>query len=103
MGCGRVGSTLARSLEDRNHTVSIIDSEGNLLNTPRGDGELRRFHHGAAYLALVTGAPVVPVTMIGTRPPGGASSALPERRGGIDRINGGVGVRRAQDRPRLAR
>ncbi len=27
MGCGRVGSTLARSLEDRNHTVSIIDAE----------------------------------------------------------------------------
>jgi trk system potassium uptake protein TrkA len=26
MGCGRVGSTLARSLEDRNHTVSVIDS-----------------------------------------------------------------------------
>ncbi len=26
MGCGRVGSTLARSLEDRDHTVSIIDS-----------------------------------------------------------------------------
>jgi len=26
MGCGRVGSTLARSLQDRNHTVSIIDS-----------------------------------------------------------------------------
>ena len=26
MGCGRVGSTLARSLEDREHTVSIIDS-----------------------------------------------------------------------------
>jgi trk system potassium uptake protein TrkA len=27
MGCGRVGSTLARSLEDRNHTVSVVDSE----------------------------------------------------------------------------
>ncbi|WP_426244358.1 NAD-binding protein [Nocardioides sp. LHG3406-4] len=27
MGCGRVGSTLARSLEDRNHTVSVIDSD----------------------------------------------------------------------------
>jgi trk system potassium uptake protein len=27
MGCGRVGSTLARSLEQRNHTVSVIDSE----------------------------------------------------------------------------
>ena len=26
MGCGRVGSTLANSLEDRNHTVSVIDS-----------------------------------------------------------------------------
>lgn len=26
MGCGRVGSALARSLEDRNHTVSVIDS-----------------------------------------------------------------------------
>src|SRR3954453_17923385 len=27
MGCGRVGSPPARSLEDRNHTVSVIDSE----------------------------------------------------------------------------
>jgi trk system potassium uptake protein len=27
MGCGRVGSTLARALEDRNHTVSVIDSD----------------------------------------------------------------------------
>ena len=26
MGCGRVGSTLARDLEDRNHTVAVIDS-----------------------------------------------------------------------------
>jgi trk system potassium uptake protein TrkA len=26
MGCGRVGSTLARALEHRDHTVSIIDS-----------------------------------------------------------------------------
>jgi trk system potassium uptake protein len=26
MGCGRVGSALARSLEDREHTVSVIDS-----------------------------------------------------------------------------
>ncbi|MBE7323123.1 TrkA family potassium uptake protein [Nocardioides sp. Y6] len=27
MGCGRVGSMLARSLEDRNHTVSVIDTD----------------------------------------------------------------------------
>jgi trk system potassium uptake protein len=26
MGCGRVGSTLARSLEDRDHSVAIIDT-----------------------------------------------------------------------------
>lgn len=26
MGCGRVGATLARSLEDRDHTVSVIDT-----------------------------------------------------------------------------
>jgi trk system potassium uptake protein TrkA len=26
MGCGRVGSTLARSLEDRSHDVSVIDT-----------------------------------------------------------------------------
>jgi 1-acyl-sn-glycerol-3-phosphate acyltransferase len=54
----------------------------------RGDGELHRFHHGAAYLALVTGAPVVPVTMIGTRPPGGGTNALPERGGTLDVVFG---------------
>ena len=28
MGCGRVGSTLARSLEKRHHTVAVIDNNG---------------------------------------------------------------------------
>jgi trk system potassium uptake protein TrkA len=28
MGCGRVGSTLARSLERRSHTVAVIDNNG---------------------------------------------------------------------------
>ncbi|MGI8457622.1 MAG: potassium channel family protein, partial [Propionibacteriaceae bacterium] len=27
MGCGRVGSTLARSLEKRGHSVAVVDSE----------------------------------------------------------------------------
>ncbi len=40
----------------------------------RGGGDLRRFHHGASYLALVTGAPVVPVTLLGTRAPGSRTS-----------------------------
>jgi len=45
----------------------------------RGDGELHRFHHGAAYLALVTGAPVVPAIMLGTREPGGDADSRPAR------------------------
>ena len=28
MGCGRVGSTLAQSLESRGHTVAVIDQNG---------------------------------------------------------------------------
>ena len=28
MGCGRVGSTLAQSLENRGHTVAVIDVNG---------------------------------------------------------------------------
>ncbi|WP_114424590.1 lysophospholipid acyltransferase family protein [Nocardioides houyundeii] len=54
----------------------------------RGAGDLSRFHHGAAYLALVTGAPVVPVTFLGTRPAGAASSALPRRGDRIDIVFG---------------
>lgn len=50
----------------------------------RGHGELTRFHHGAAYLALVTGAPVVPLMMFGTRPPGGGLNALPSRGDSVD-------------------
>lgn len=50
----------------------------------RGDGELHRFHHGAAYLALVTGAPVVPAILLGTRDPGGSISSTPHRGAVID-------------------
>lgn len=50
----------------------------------RGPGDLERFHRGAAYLALVSGAPVVPVTMAGSRDPGGTSSSLPHRGARID-------------------
>ncbi len=54
----------------------------------RGDGDFRRFHHGATYLALVTGAPVVPVALFGTRAPGDGSTAIPERGGQIDIVFG---------------
>ncbi len=54
----------------------------------RGSGELALFHRGAAYLAMVTGASVVPVTMLGTREPGGSSSSLPLRGARIDLVLG---------------
>ncbi len=54
----------------------------------RGDGELHRFHHGAAYLALVSGAPVVPVILMGTRVPGGDIDSVPPRGSTIDLVFG---------------
>jgi 1-acyl-sn-glycerol-3-phosphate acyltransferase len=51
----------------------------------RSSGDLTRFHHGAAYLALVTGVPVVPVTLIGTA---GSSGSLPDAGGHIDIVFG---------------
>ena len=54
----------------------------------RGAGALERFHRGAAYLALVTGAPVVPVTMRGSREVGGSSGSLPRRGATIDMVFG---------------
>nr|WP_246415934.1 lysophospholipid acyltransferase family protein [Nocardioides luti] len=54
----------------------------------RGAGDLARFHRGAAYVALVSGAPVVPVAMLGTREPGAGTNALPPRGGTVDIVFG---------------
>jgi 1-acyl-sn-glycerol-3-phosphate acyltransferase len=54
----------------------------------RGDGELHRFHHGAAYLALVSGATVVPVILLGSREPGGGLDSTPARGSRIDVVFG---------------
>ncbi|GAA4822134.1 lysophospholipid acyltransferase family protein [Nocardioides caeni] len=54
----------------------------------RGPGDLEVFHSGAAYLALVTGAPVVPLTFLGSRDPGGTSGSLPSRGARIDIVVG---------------
>ena len=67
-----------------------IFPEGN-----RGAGDLTRFRNGAAYLALVTGAPIVPLMMFGTRPTGGGKDALP-----APRRRPRPGVRRAVARGR---
>ena len=60
-----------------------IFPEGN-----RGAGDLTRFRPGAAYLALVSGAPVVPLMMYGTRPRGGGKDALPARGAVLDLVYG---------------
>ncbi|WP_183092973.1 lysophospholipid acyltransferase family protein [Nocardioides stalactiti] len=54
----------------------------------RGDGELDRFQRGAAYLATVAGATVVPMTFIGSREPGGHTNSLPPRKARIDIVVG---------------
>lgn len=54
----------------------------------RGAGEFDRFHRGAAYLGLVSGAPIVPVIQFGTREPGAGSSALPRKGGHVHLVYG---------------
>jgi len=54
----------------------------------RGDGEFRHFHTGVAYLALATGAPVVPLVMFGTREPGGHTDSVPPRGARFDFVYG---------------
>jgi 1-acyl-sn-glycerol-3-phosphate acyltransferase len=71
--------------------LHILDSGGAVGIFPegnRGAGDLTRFRNGAAYLAMVTGAPVVPLMMYGTRPPGGGKNAVPPRGGVIDLVYG---------------
>jgi 1-acyl-sn-glycerol-3-phosphate acyltransferase len=54
----------------------------------RGPGDLETFRTGAAYLSLVTGATVVPLTFLGTREPGGSSGSIPPKGARIDIVVG---------------
>jgi 1-acyl-sn-glycerol-3-phosphate acyltransferase len=54
----------------------------------RGSGELRTLQRGVAYLALVTGAPVVPLAVFGTREPGGDIDSVPPRGSRFDLVYG---------------
>lgn len=84
---------------DRHHTdPAAIRSAVNVLHHghavgvfpegTRGAGDLENFRSGAAYLALVTGAPVVPLTFLGTREPGGANGSLPPKGSRIEIVVG---------------
>jgi 1-acyl-sn-glycerol-3-phosphate acyltransferase len=61
-----------KTLQD-GHVVGVFP-EGR-----RGPGDMASPRAGAAYLAMVTGAPVVPVAFLGTRLPGGADGSIPPR------------------------
>lgn len=63
--------------------VVVVYPEGT-----RGDGEFTAIKGGVGYLALVTGAPVVPVAIFGTRQAGEASGAKPVKGARIDVMYG---------------
>lgn len=63
--------------------VVLIYPEGK-----RGAGEFKRFKKGVAYLALVSGAPVVPVAIFGTRQPGEPADAHPAKGARLDIVYG---------------
>jgi len=87
--------TAVRVLRD-GHAVGVFP-EGS-----RGDGELERFHPGAAYLGMVTGAPVLPVSFLGTRLPGGRSGSIPPRGAQLDIVLGNPVRMPVVDWPRSA-
>ncbi|MFP5253110.1 MAG: lysophospholipid acyltransferase family protein [Actinomycetes bacterium] len=66
----------------------------------RGDGEFRHVHTGVAYLALATGAPVVPLVMFGTREPGGHTDSIPLKGSRFDFVYGPPVYWEAQPWPR---
>lgn len=54
----------------------------------RGAGDLKRIKSGVAWLALVTGAPIVPVSIFGTRPAGSGKEARPDKGDAVDMVFG---------------
>jgi 1-acyl-sn-glycerol-3-phosphate acyltransferase len=90
---GALGSFLAhvgqisinrRSVDTKAITraIQVLRAGDVLAVFPEGSrttGEVSRAGRGAAYLAMVTGAPIVPVALLGTREPGHRRSQLPRR------------------------
>jgi 1-acyl-sn-glycerol-3-phosphate acyltransferase len=54
----------------------------------RGPGDFRRVRTGVAYLAAVTGTPILPVALLGTRQPGGDVERFPPRGTRLDVVYG---------------
>jgi 1-acyl-sn-glycerol-3-phosphate acyltransferase len=83
---GHVGQIpIDRSRVDKkaiSRSIQVLRSERILGLFPegrRGDGTVSRAKGGAAYFAMVTGAPIVPVALLGTREPGHSTGQTPRR------------------------
>jgi 1-acyl-sn-glycerol-3-phosphate acyltransferase len=70
-GPDRSALQAARRVLERGGVVGIFPE------AHRGAGDVQHVRDGVAYLAAATGAPVVPVAVLGTRPPGAGKGALP--------------------------
>lgn len=57
----------------KGHLLAVFPEGG------RTAGEMAWARGGAAYLAMVTGAPIVPVALLGTRQPGRTTTSVPPR------------------------
>ncbi len=73
-GAGRFALSAGRGVLMRDGCVGIFP-EGR-----RGRGDVARLHHGVGWLSVHTGAPVVPVAVLGTRVTGKSVHALPRLR-----------------------
>jgi 1-acyl-sn-glycerol-3-phosphate acyltransferase len=99
---GRLGYTLERLGQirvDRDHydpravkrCLRVLADGGVLAIYPegaRGRGDVAVARGGVAYLALVTGAVVVPVASLGTRDDGAGTSSMPRRGARLDVVFG---------------
>ncbi|MET9273066.1 lysophospholipid acyltransferase family protein [Kribbella sp. NPDC003557] len=66
--------------------------DGRVLNIypegTRGPGDFSRIRDGVAYLAMVTGAPILPVALLGTRLPAGSVEGHPPTGSRVDVVYG---------------
>ncbi|MEL4505807.1 lysophospholipid acyltransferase family protein [Luteococcus sp. H138] len=85
--------------------VQVLEAERKLVIFPeshRGAGDFANFKRGAAYLAMVTGAPVVPVALIGSAVGGTGLRSLPRPRQAVHVVYSEPVAVPAQEWPRRA-
>jgi 1-acyl-sn-glycerol-3-phosphate acyltransferase len=72
-------------------SLAVLDRGGALAIYPegtRGAGDFTAIKPGVAYLGLCTGAPIVPVAILGTRVPGRSVGSIPSVRSRLDVVFG---------------